>query len=56
MNTNKLIAGKSYTVLNGAHTGTFVGSNLPSDWMIDYQPTVIKLKTTRLNGTLLKIQ
>ena len=56
VNTNKLIAGKSYTVLNGAHTGTFVGSNLPSDWMIDYQPTVIKLKTTRLNGTLLKIQ
>lgn len=56
VNTNLLTVGTAYTVLNGAHTGTFVGSNLPADWMIDYQPTAIKVKTSRLLGMLIKVQ
>lgn len=56
VNTNLLTVGTAYTVLNGAHEGTFAGSNLPADWMIDYRPTAIKVKTSRLLGTLLKVQ
>lgn len=58
VNASNLSAGTAYTILSGSYSNTFTGAitGLPSDWTIDYKGSMVQLKTTRLQGTLLKIQ
>lgn len=56
VNTNLLTEGTKYRVLTGSHSGTFASSNLPADWIIDYQSSLIQVKSAHLSGMLIKIQ